>query len=401
MPDLKTLETRLAKEKGYGGRPQLPDGVAGFVCPRANAYGGREGIIPPGIAAQRGLVPKGMRRVTVQQALANDAERREAGLTEHEQYRAYYGRGAQDQAAAAPEAPAAPPKRTASVPKSALARALKARLAKAPAATPAPAPARPAAKRAAPKPTRPAKPAKPTKKPAKQAVKKAYRMFSLAKTAVPADDTLDAFYETTGDIPHGTDETPAPVRRRPAEPEFDAAGNEVPPPPTPPAQEDAGASEAEADDEIVAIVEQIAGERDSARAAYAELRRDYLALEQENARLRQEAAERPEAEHGILRVQLATEDVKLKVGGRGWECRVMGHLDYAHGRGEVMLTVMDPAYASELINEIQRGPCVIVSERGRTACAYHGDCAKIYGDPGSSAFITCFRFGCEADHAEA
>ena len=479
MPDLKSLATKLPADKDYrGGHGD----VKGFVCPRADSHGGREGIIPPGIAAEHGLVPKGMRRVTIAQALETVNEQVASGQSEQERYLAYYGKGATAQPPA--KTPVAPDPVNTAARESAqevLQRALAKRLgkradAKTAVATPKP-------PKAEPKVPARTKSVKQQVRPAQSSTQKASRMFPPGKPAANPDDTLDGFYDSLRGSGLGTDEVgrsgtvkrkpgsrsrggageahrpalPASARTVPvsrdqpggavlamaaelardflkeaeasghlpnATAEFDAwaaAERRKPYAPLPdptgaadpeavdaaghadaPAPEDVPPPEPDADDEILAAVEQLAQERDQARQAYAELHRDYLVIDQEVQRLRKEVQSRkPPVEHETVRVQLAGEPVRLKVGGRGWECRVMGHLDYTRTRNEVVLTVVETQYGAELLAEIQKGECVIVSERGRTACAYDGDCAKIYGDPGSSDFITCLRFVCDAATAEA
>ena len=96
--------------------------------------------------------------------------------------------------------------------------------------------------------------------------------------------------------------------------------------------------------------------------------------------------------HETVRVQLAAEQEKIKLGGHGWECRVLGHLDFGRDGRSVVLTVSDPGYASELMAEIQVGKFVILHGSARTACEYAGECSKLYGDPSSPDFIAVFRF---------
>ena len=114
MPDLKGLATRMAPDKGYAEDPRGPGGSGGprrgprtFVCPRANAYGGREGIIPPAVAAVRGLVPKGMRHIDVADTARSANAARDSGVDEASQYMEYYGRAAKAAAFSA-RSPAVP-----------------------------------------------------------------------------------------------------------------------------------------------------------------------------------------------------------------------------------------------------------------------------------------------------
>jgi len=116
---------------------------------------------------------------------------------------------------------------------------------------------------------------------------------------------------------------------------------------------------------------------------YANIERE-LAAERE-ARKSAEAAVPPPAE--TVRVALSEQEQRLKVGGRGWECNIMGALHFGRSDRSLVLTVSDPGYASDLFAEIQPGEVAVLSAVGRTSCAYSGRCAKIYGDAGSPDFI--------------
>ena len=107
MPDIDSLVTHLPKDKGYTGESPAKGGLPGFVCPRADAYGGREGIIAPGVAAVNGLVPRSMRRISTADTAKAANEARTDGRTESERYREYYGAGAAPAPAPAPSAPKA------------------------------------------------------------------------------------------------------------------------------------------------------------------------------------------------------------------------------------------------------------------------------------------------------
>jgi hypothetical protein len=109
----------------------------------------------------------------------------------------------------------------------------------------------------------------------------------------------------------------------------------------------------------------------------------YANIEREMHEL-QQSRDEPAAE--TVRVILSASEERLKVGGRGWECNVMGALHYGRGRS-LILTMSDPAYASELFTEIQTGEVVVLSLAGRMSCTYSGRCVKIYGDAGSPDFI--------------
>ena len=91
-----------------------------------------------------------------------------------------------------------------------------------------------------------------------------------------------------------------------------------------------------------------------------------------------------------VRVVMSLPEERLKVGGRHWECRVMGALHVGRGGRCAVLTVCDPAYSSELLAEMQPGEVVVLSESARTYCTYAGHCAKIYGEQDSQDFIAAF-----------
>jgi hypothetical protein len=118
-------------------------------------------------------------------------------------------------------------------------------------------------------------------------------------------------------------------------------------------------------------------------AGYEALDAHYANIEREMHEL-QQSRDEPAAE--TVRVILSAAEERLKVGGRGWECNVMGALHYGRGRS-LILTMSDPAYASELFTEIQTGEVVVLSAAGRMSCTYSSRCVKIYGDAGSPDFI--------------
>lgn len=406
MDDLSRLATRMKPDKDY--RRQHEPGI-GYVCPRADGYGGREGVIPPGIAAQRGLIPKGMREVSNDAVSRRAREASAEGRPDAERYAEYYARGAQENAQRRPVA--APPP--------------------APVTDPVPAPAAQTAWPAQPaaRPTRAARPAaKPARKPVKSAAPKAPGVFPETENPVDGDDTLDGFYDELRGFGYGTGESEGKPRKRPAERAARPAGKRRPDLPDPrlprvrgaepevdpedtgddldavpaPAPEpdypadrqpDPDDQQPDPDASILEAVTKIAAERDDARRAYEELRRDYLVLQD---RLnRQPKAPKPEA-HDTVRIQLSAAPEKMKVGGRDvlgdvWEVRLLGHLDFSRDRTECVLTVIDPASGSELLAQLVPGEVMLLTKDGRTPCAYAGVCGKIYGDPGSSDFITCIR----------
>ena len=92
MPDIGSLVTHLPSDKGYTGESPAKGGLPGFVCPRADAYGGREGIISPGVAAVNDLVPRGMRRIATADTAKSANAARTDGRTESDRYLEYYGR---------------------------------------------------------------------------------------------------------------------------------------------------------------------------------------------------------------------------------------------------------------------------------------------------------------------
>ena len=422
MPDLAALETRLSSDKGYTGESHAKEGLSGFVCPRADAYGGRDGIIPPGVAAVRGLVPRGMRRISKADVARTADEARDSGKSEAEQYREYYGRGAREcqarqeqqakqaqqaeaeravQAAglAAPQPPPLPPLPE---PRKA-ARAVKA------AASPRP---EPLSRAPAPAPERAVlrDPDDPG-------------MFSGHAGDSGDADTLDGFYAELGRPGAGTG-APAPVAPQEAHREVrgevvrgaseaagsarsagpsgsgQSAGRGAPVPPAPRAY---GPSEAGPvpPDAMGAALASMVAERDRLAemasalgrqvdelrhriAGYEARDEHYANIERELHELRRSRGE-PAAE--TVRAVLSAPEERLKVGGRGWECNVMGALHFGRAGRSLVLTMSDPAYASELFAELQIGEVVVLSQAGRTSCAYLGRCAKIYGDAGSPDFI--------------
>ena len=78
--------------------------------------------------------------------------------------------------------------------------------------------------------------------------------------------------------------------------------------------------------------------------------------------------------------------------GERWKASVDGRVDFSRSGGEAVLSVLDPAYASELLAVMSPG-CELDLEFGGTGthCGYDGVCDKIYGDPDSRDYITLFR----------
>ena len=409
MPDLTALETRLSSDKGYTGESPAKDGLPGFVCPRADTYGGRDGIIPPGVAAVRGLVPRGMRRISKADVARTADEARDSGKSEAEQYREYYGRGAKELQGQLvqpvqhmqPAQPVQPVQvKTAEQPSQ------QAQQASLPVTPPPPLPPPPPA-------------------PVSQVIRDPDDpgMFSKHTGDSGYADTLDGFYDELGRSNSGTaaaEGEAAPAVQRSAgsvasEPTGTAgtaetgtpssggsggsggsAGRAAPVPPAPRAYGPSSSGPMPPDAMGAALASMVA-ERDrlydtatSLQAQVDELKRQLAGYEARDAHyaniereLRQSRGE-PEAE--TVRAILSAPEERLKVGGRGWECNVMGALHYGRGRS-LILTMADPAYASELFTEIQAGEVVVLSASGRMSCTYSGRCVKIYGDAGSPDFI--------------
>lgn len=398
MPDLSGLATRMPSDKGYARAAQKADAPSPntFVCPRANAYGGREGIIPPAVAAVRGLVPKGMRHISVSDTARRANAARDSGVGEAEQYLEYYGQGAaQDE----PQEPQKPQVR--------------------------------------PEPVQAKKPAKATRapKPAKASPPSAEGvlrdpddpgMFSRGAGQSADDDTLDGFYDSLPSGWLGTGDAGSEVRKGSAARaaraaraattvravkvgmDFGAGPSEtvvsdVPEPagrprlspaplprtepPVPSADVYAlSAAMAKLAEEKAELGHKVADLQERLRKAQAQL--------EEAVRSRHVAPE-PEAE--TVRVALSAEEERLKVGGRGWECNVVGRLHLGRGGVSAVLTVSDPAYGSELLASVQPGEVVVLSSSARTSCTYAGHCVKIYGEADSQDFITMLQLGVVPD----
>lgn len=389
MPDIAGLATRLPKDRGYSRASGFTETerAMGFVCPRANAYGGREGVIPPGVAAVRGIVPRGMHLIRPGEVAnkANDA--RDKGVSDIDQYREYYGRGAAEQEAQAVQETQAT-RKSRSVPAAPAAPAVPA------------APAAPAAKKGGRGRSR-----KQTPPPAEGVVRDPDDpgMFSKRPEPYHDDDTLDGFYDGLAGAQPGTGSGGAGAAKqadlRPPEPAEPAerAGGARGVPPTPRAHEplsDALVQMAEEKAELKRVAESLNYQVGALQAQLRDAQRQLegaAARDQHYARLEQEAGSRggrPDCE--TVRAVLGAEG-RMKVGGRGWECNLVGALHVGRSGTSAVLTVVDSAYGSELIASLQSavdGAVVVVTEGGRTYCTYEGRCVKIYGEPGSQDFIT-------------
>jgi len=468
MPDLRNLETKLGKDKSYSRASGFTDKERsmGFVCPRADAYGARDGVIPPGVAAVRGLVPKGMRHIKPGDVARHANEARDEGRTDVEQYREYYGRAAAEQEReAVPAVPAVPPVPAVQAPAvRAAPPILPPRPARAPAAVAAqgarvtgaeppilpPAPNKNGRRKAKAQAARPADsgfppklpvaPPVPRRPPAEECVPQDPDdpgMFSRAQGPYPVDDTLDGFYEELRGLPRGTGEAGSEaIEPRgfaggeaagrgsvsakggrgaavPAESPTHGSSSQAPAPrdamgrmkfpssapdnPEPPVQADpVAAALASLVAERDQLARQVADLNEAVQAyhwrltEYEERDKHYANIENElaaerEARKSAEAARPPLAE--TVRVILSSEEERLKIGGRGWESNIVGAVHRGRSERSLVLTISDPAYASELFAEIQPGDVVILSAGGRTSCTYSGRCAKIYGDAGSPDFI--------------
>lgn len=409
MPDLDDLATRLPKDRHYSGESPTKEGLPGFVCPRADAYGGREGIIPPGVAAVNGLVPKGMRRIATADTAKSANAAREDGRTEAERYLEYY-------ASARVTPPSPPVRRPSSQPDAAPARPeAKAQ----PVRRPAPRPIRPPSVKAAVS-IRPARVGGRLLPGAGLRVDRVYPsespgkgMFSHPEPAVAGDDTLDGFYDGLAGEAPGTGERDIRELKKGIEAGVDLAAGEAetvvgavhPGPPR--VHEPLGRGSTELDawadamskmaEEKAALRQQVEAyearvvELERAAADVAERDKHYAGIEDE---LRKASAP---AE--TVRVALAVQEERLKIGGQRWECKVLGALHVGREGRSAVLTVSDPAYASELLAEIRLGALVVLSGEKRTYCTYNGHCAKIYAEPDSQDFITAFWLSVEGSDA--
>lgn len=396
MPDLTALETRLSSDRGYTGESPAKEGLPGFVCPRADTYGGRDGIIPPGVAVVRGLVPRGMRRISKAEVARTADEARDSGKSEADQYREYYGRGAkelqvqqvhqeqaQEKTAEQPVQPAQPVQPSHRSP---------------PRLTPPP----------------PAQPTHVLRDPDDPG------MFSGYTGDSGCADTLDEFYDelsrpnagtaaVAGEAAQEAQRRSGMVTSETAKKEktaetgtsvtFGSGGSAGWDVPVPRASRAYGPSESGPmpPDAMGAALASLVAERDrlygtatSLQVQVDELKHQlamYEARDEHYANIERELQQSSgETAAETVRVILSVAEERLKVGGRGWECNVMGALHYGRGRS-LVLTMSDPAYASELFTEIQTGEVVVLSAAGRMSCTYSGRCVKIYGDAGSPDFI--------------
>lgn len=386
----KDLETRVSDSKGYVGGSQLPAGVTGFVCPRADSFGGRQGIIPPGVAAMHGLIPRGLRKVT-----NADVGRRAVALlsddsSESDRYRDYYGSSSGE-----PQAPAVTEVPDETVQEPDVPQEL---LDDVPARRPVTKRSVGSVKAPAPKKKqtggRQAGKVKRPVSPKKAEISDEYdgsRMFSEDDYEIQDEDTLDAFYADLSGSGAGTAGRGGTREKRGIRPEEDArdAAVEGPPPATVSRTAEHARRLAERCAELEEYVGRLRSELGSAESRMA-------AYEEELAGYR-----RALRHHGRIRVFLGAGQEKLKLGGRGWECRIEGHVDLGpvvDGRAsELVLTVADPAYSSELLSVMPEGDVVLLSASGRTYCTYSGICDKLYGDSDSHDFIACFRFAIRDD----
>lgn len=383
------LETRVSDSKGYVGGSQLPAGVTGFVCPRADSFGGRQGIIPPGVAAMHGLIPRGLRKVT-----NADVGRRAVALlsddsSESDRYRDYYGSSSGDQQDTADTEDTDTLQET-DIPQELLDEA--------PARRPAAKRSVGSSKTLAPKKKqtvsqRAGKATRPVSLK-KVEISDGYgdsRMFSNDLSEIQDEDTLDAFYADLSGSGEGTAGLFGKLEKRGSRQEEDSRG----------------ASAEGHPSTMVSLTDEHA-ERLEARCAELEeyvgrLRSELGSAESRMAAYEEELTEyrRTLRHHGRIRVFLGSRQEKLKLGGRGWECRVEGHIDLGpvvDGRAaELVLTITDPAYSSELLSVMPYGDVVILSASGRTYCTYSGICDKLYGDSDSRDFIACFRFAIRDD----
>jgi len=417
---LQHLETTLPKDRGYAGTA-FPEAVGGFVCPRANAYGGREGIIPPAVAAERGLVPKGLKHVTNADVARTAAEASRDGRTDADRYRAYYGNSPaaslqQEQEEADIRATAEAVQQTQSGLRDPNGRFTK----RVPTVTLRPPASRPSLHQTpVPRPTRSMRPSVSTKS-AQLSLKHADNGVSdvfSGPNPDTGDDTLDGFYDglkTAGvrtvatvqprldGVEIGAEDGGRAVRIA-AGTGPEGAGLRVtaaPQPASEPTGPDlAGVLAAEDPPAAHRELETLRRALDRAHEALVLARADADAQRQTaeklqnqvDALVRQLKESTPPLSETV-RVVLSQEEGRLKLGGRDWECRVVGAWHPSRTGASAVLTVSDARYAAELLSEIRPGPVAVVTAQGRSSCVYVGGCAKIYGDAASADAIACFRF---------
>ena len=400
---LAGLATRVRKERGYSDEQQR-SGHGVFVCPRANMYGGREGIIPPAVAVQRGLVPAGLSESTNEAIMARHEKRVAEGKTESEYYLDYYGEKADEQdrlerQERQEQALSGQARREQPAQEHAALQVAQRRhedeaatsLSAGTGFTPVPNVAENSEKRAE------------TGKQRGQGV-----FFSLS-TQGSAPESLDDFYDalppavtrgaTVGvgrgavrrdarnDAGIGSLDMPHPAYR----PVFPAPANE-----TFRRQDDGGSAMlAEALSSSEAERARLAGEVGRMQAELAGARLESARLSSRVEELERQAREVesrtvPEQEsHEDVSVTLGAVDERLKVGGDGWECNVLGHVE--SGRDEVVLVVPDPRYGGELLARARPGRMAVLSASGRTDCEYFGCCGRIYGEAGDRDYIALLR----------
>ena len=382
--EVDRLVTRLHKDASYAEHQDVPSGprkgLPVYVCPRADDHGRRDGLIPPGVAAVRGLIPRtGLKHVS------NQSVGREAasdGLTEAERYRRYYGKSL-PQHSTTPVRCELPPPHPVNEDCGQGIRQEEAQDTRT-VAKPSDKPVARTSKKAAARPQSKAQvrtvpggtvgEATATKNRANPAKSRAVPVLR-EDDGVTDDETLDGFYDSLRGPAPGTLEGSAEEREA-----LSAARGERLPPPLPPrVQEDPRVAEVAELRRAIAVANSAIGEQQALIAR----------LQSEVDTLRKKPGP---VVHETVRVQLAAEQEKIKIGGRGWECRVLGHLDFGREGRSVVLTVSDPGYASELIAEIQAGELVVLHGSERTECTYAGECSKLYGDPNSPDFIAVFRF---------
>ncbi len=392
---LAGLATRLKADRSYA--PDQRSDSRRFVCPRANAYGGRDGIIPPAVAVQQGLVPARLRESTNAEILANYSRDAADGRSEAERYMDYYGEKAEERERQE--------------------LALQARQAE----QAAQAEQAVRSERTAPQPAvqaqaRPAQAYDTTTRPAGAAGETAGR--TVGKTPdTAAHDGPGVFFPApptgseAGSLEDFYDALPPAVsrsatvgvgrgagRKAPSETPRQAAPQAYRPlfQAQPPAARDAGAealanalsaSEAERA-RLAGEVGRMQAELAGARAEAGRLAARAAELEGRVRELESRPAPEPER-HDEVSLTLGAGDERLKVGGDGWECNVLGHVEM--GGREVALVVPDAQYGAELLARARPGRMAVLSAAGRTDCEYFGCCGRIYGEAGDRDYITVLR----------
>lgn len=412
MGGMRGMVTRMPRDKGYDHKHTDAETMGSFVCPRANSYGGRDGVIPPGLAIVRGLKPVRMRKISVADTGRSSMEAREGGKTESDSYMGYYTSPEREEAAGSKEEPES-----------------------------APPPANPK-KPAGGKAPRQDKGRKGVKEAASP--KKPDRMFSGPGAGAGDDDTLDGFYDGLSGSGFGTEDTSEWVKQRGSSEAAVAARRAVE---SGQAGLDLGAGDSEtvvaevertgeglevrrmepargetADSVAVrmlldrnrALQEEVdrlrngSGSSKSGQPAssddFAELestvlkQRDQIeALRKENEELKEAAASSGVTRHDTVRVVLSKEEEKIRIGGKYWSCNIMGSLHFSRDGSEVVLVTSDAGYSSDLAGTIQNGKVAIVTGSGRTYCTYAGNFAKIYGESDTMEYVAMFRFSCDLE----